>query len=651
MLNRPDWPWGAALVLLVAIVYWPTLGNGFIWDDDWYVENNGTLRTWQGLADIWFKLGAVPQYYPLVHSTFWVEYHLWGLDPRGYHVVNMLLHATAVVVLWRLLARLAVPGAWLAAAIFAVHPLQVESVAWVSERKNVLSCALAVGSLLAYLRFSPPESRLPTASGDAQPLKWSSYFVALGLFLAALLSKTVTCSVPAVLLVLYWWKQGRLTRRGVALLVPFFVVGVALAFVTAWMEKVHVGAEGKDWILSPVERVLLAGRALWFYAGKLAWPHPLVFFYQRWTIDGHVWWQFLFPLAAASVIIGLWVARKRIGRGPLAGVVIFAGVLVPALGFFDVFPFRYSFVADHFQYHASIGLIAVAVSAATILMASRPGQMPWPKRLGAAGVLLVLAVVAHRQTYVYKNVLSLCNNIIAYNPNCWAAYSISGTYLLQQAKYDEAVVRLRDAVRLAPDRATLHTDLGAALILTERFDEAVVEERRALALEPQNASTLYNYSAALRGAGDLTAATESLRAALKIAPQLDIAQYALGDILVAQGMTEEAVGSLEEAVRLQPANAKYREDLAATLIRLGRLAPAKTHLRVALQLNPRSAEACYLSGTIDQARGDVRSAVSYFEAALALNPRHTGAAASLKRASQASGSTSKSRPAESRDKE
>ena len=278
------------LLALVAAVYWPTLDNGFIWDDETYLENNVSLRSATGLYNIWFKLGAVPQYYPLVHTTFWIENHLWGLDPRGYHVVNLLLHAAAAVLVWRVLRVLELPGAWLAAAIFAVHPVHVETVAWVTERKNVLSCCLALGSIWSYLQFSPPrpdESRPDARVGTSH--QWWFYSLSLVLYVLALFSKTVACSVPAVLLVVYWWKRGRFDWREAARLAPFFVVGLALASLTVWMEKVRVLAVGDEWNFSPADRLLIAGRALWFYAGKLVWPWPLIFFYPRWTIDDTAW--------------------------------------------------------------------------------------------------------------------------------------------------------------------------------------------------------------------------------------------------------------------------------------------------------------------------------------------------------------------------
>ncbi len=252
--------------------------GGFIWDDDDYVQDNPTLRSLAGLGQIWFQPGATRQYYPLVHTTYWLEYRLWGLDPTGYHVVNVILHALSAVVVWRILSRLQVPGAWAAAALFALHPVHVESVAWITERKNALSGAFYLSAAWAYLRYEA--ARRP---------RW--YGAALVLFAAALLSKTVTCTLPAALLLVLWWKGQTPMRRPAVALGPFFVLAVAMSAVTVWMERHSVGAWGPEWDLSLVERGLIAGRALWFYAAKLLVPLDLAFIYLRWAIDATAIWQ------------------------------------------------------------------------------------------------------------------------------------------------------------------------------------------------------------------------------------------------------------------------------------------------------------------------------------------------------------------------
>ena len=347
------WILGLFLVAATVLAYQPVWHAGFIWDDDVYVTNNLTLRSVDGLRQIWCKLTATPQYYPLVHTSFWLEYHLWGLNPVGYHVVNVLLHALAAILLWRVLVRLQLPGAWLAAGIFALHPVAVESVAWVTERKNVLAAVFYFAAALAYLRGRRRERMAESKSGVS--LRW--YFLAFALFVAALLSKTTACSLPAAMLLVIWWKRGRIAGRDVWPLLPFFAAGVALGLVTSWLERTHVGAQGPEWAFSFPERCLIAGRAVWFYAGKLFWPANLTFIYPRWQINTGAWWQWIFPVAALAVVAVLWRLRRRIGRGPLVAVLFFGGTLLPALGFTNVYPMRYSFVADHFQYLASVGLI------------------------------------------------------------------------------------------------------------------------------------------------------------------------------------------------------------------------------------------------------------------------------------------------------
>ncbi len=442
-------PWGFGLLLVAAVLlaYLPVWHAGFIWDDDVHVTQNATLNDLAGLWRIWFQVGAVPQYYPLVHTTFWVEHHLWGLHPLGYHLDNVLLHAAGALLLGCVLGRLQVPGSWLAAAIFALHPVQAESVAWVTERKNVLSGVFYFAAALAWLAFDPP--------GRVEGLRrrrWGYYWVALVLFAAALLSKTVTCSLPAALLLVRWWKNGRVAGRDVWPLVPFFALGVGLGLLTAWMENHHVGAHGAGWSLTFADRCLVAGRAVWFYAGKLIWPAPLIFIYPRWTINAGLWWQWLFPAAAMGVVAGLWWWRRRFGYGPLVGVLFFVGTLGPALGFVNVYPMRFSFVADHFQYLASVGLIVLAAA----WIESRRQHLAAIFHLPSSIFYLlpvVLAVLTWRQCGQYANLETLWRVTLARNPDCGLAHNNLGNLLARQGKQNEAIEHYERAVQLEPDAA------------------------------------------------------------------------------------------------------------------------------------------------------------------------------------------------------
>jgi hypothetical protein len=348
--NRLYGPVGLALIVLtIVVVYQPAMHGGPLVDDNLNITKPA-LQSIGGLYRIWFDPSANPeaQYYPFVHTVFWVEHWLWGDHYVGYHLINIVWHSLSVVLLYRIVTKLDIPGALLAAAIFAVHPVMAESVAWISEQKNTLSTVFYLSAMLAYVRFD--ESR-----------RSAQYFLALALFALALFTKTATVTLPAALLVIFWWQRGMLSwRRDVLPLVPFFALGIATGLITISVEQTYFRAQWADVTLTPVERILLTGRAIWFYLGKLAWP-DVTYMYPRWNLDPRQWWQWVFPVAALATTFLLWAIRNR-WRGPLAGWLLFCGTLLPALGFVSFFMFTYTFVADHIQYLASLGVSAATNS-------------------------------------------------------------------------------------------------------------------------------------------------------------------------------------------------------------------------------------------------------------------------------------------------
>lgn len=641
---------GVALALLPLAIYAPLIDAGFIWDDNVYVTQNATLRTLSGLYRIWLVPGSVPQYYPLVHTTFWVEYHLWGLHAAGYHVVNVLLHAASVVLLWRVLLLLRVPGAWMAAAVFAVHPVMTESVAWITERKNVLSLALALGAMLAYLRFTrlaaPPDAVVADRRSAFR------YLLAFALFVGSLLSKTVTCSLPAVVLVVIWWKRGRLTRRDLGPLLPFFAVGFALALGTLWLEKYRVGARGVEWLLTPMDRVFIAGRALWFYAGKLLWPHPLIFFYPRWAIDSSSFSQALYPAAALGAGGALWLARARIGRGPLAAALIFAGVLTPALGFFDVYPFRYSFVADHFSYHANIAPITGAVAACAIASANwgRAGMLA--ARAAGAAVLIVLAALTVQQTHIYRDLETLCRDTIAKNPAAWQAYSNLASTLAYAGRYDEAIQVARDGVAVAPQVPETHNTLGAMWMLAAtregvtpfRLEQAIEAFEETLRIEPDYEETLFNLAQALAAAGRPREASVYFAQASQKHPDDVDARIGLGRSLLALDLHDRAQAEFLAALRIDPASVDAHYELGNLLVRHHDLHGARTHYEQAVRLRPGNPVLRNQLGLLLEELGESEAAVQEFAEALRLAPGNPEAQANLERARAQSAGESRLTP-------
>jgi hypothetical protein len=469
--SKHDWLKGAVIVLIVVAAYLPALYSGYIWDDDVYVTNNPALRNIEGLWASWTHLGANVQYYPLVFTSFWLEYHLWQLSPFGYHLVNVVLHLLNALLVWFILRRLEVRGAWLAAAVFAIHPVHVESVAWITERKNVLSGFFYLGAVAAYLRFADSWSDDASRNdGGRSGRAWRAYVLAFLLFAFALLSKTVTVTLPVILLVLAWWKRGTLEKRDVLPLVPFLLIGAVMASVTPYLERVQVGASGSEWNLTLVDRVLIAGRAIWFYLWKLFLPVHLVFSYPRWSVDPSRWWQYLFPISALGTMIVLYLKRSRIGRGPLAAALFFVITLAPALGFFDIYPMRYSYVADHFQYLASLGPIVLASAllskAADRLTRDQTGPAADTRlatRSLASLLLVTLAALTWRQSRIYRNELTLWSDTIRKNPDSWMAYNNLGLFLYRQGDLGRALPLFQQSVKINPDNPESHYNLAVVL--------------------------------------------------------------------------------------------------------------------------------------------------------------------------------------------
>jgi protein O-mannosyl-transferase len=489
--------WLPALLVaaLAFLAYAPCLRGDFLWDDDaWTLKLERLFQGVSGLGQIWTNPVALQQFYPLTATTFWLDYRLWGFWTTPYHVENLLLHLLSGWLLWQLLKRLAVPGAGIAAAVFVLHPLMVESVAWITERKNVLSLALFLAALNAYGRFTgfwendtAAKPNVTTRSGR----KWGAYLVALALFLAADLAKGTAFALPAVLLLVAWWKRGSLGwRSDVIPALPFFAFSIALGLLTYWLEQNHVGARGPEWEISVAGRCLVAGRALWFYAGKLLWPLSLCFIYPRWQVDIASPSQWAWPVSALAVPVVLWSLRKRLGRGPLTAVLFYAGALFPLLGFLNGYFMRYSFVCDHWSYLPSVGLIALGGAAVATFVG--PVLRSGVRMFVASLVLIALATLTCRQSATYTDAENLYRTILAKNPQADLAHNNLGLLLAQAGEFDEAIAHFEQAVRIRPHSAHAHNNLANALRVTGRGREAAAHYESSLKFEPDNLSTCNN---------------------------------------------------------------------------------------------------------------------------------------------------------------
>jgi tetratricopeptide (TPR) repeat protein len=462
------WFLGVALVFITFIAYLPVWQAGFIWDDDNFLLNNPLIREADGLYRLWFTTTA-PDYFPLTSTTLWLEWRLWGEKPLGYHLVNVLLHAFSAMMAWRILARLNVPMAWLAAAVFAVHPVNVESVAWITERKNTLAMFFYMAALLAYVKFDASRRR-------------SVYWISVGLFVLALLSKTAVVMLPFVILGIAWWRRGRIRRGDIWRSVPFFAAALVLGLVTVWFQYNRSIGEEVVRTDSLLPRVAGAGWATWFYLFKAMLPVNLAFVYPRWQINSANVIAFIPSLLVLLVLIGCWLARRQLGRGLFAAFCYFVLLLLPVLGFLNIYFMRYSLVADHWQYFAILGPIVFTVAGIGTLLSRRLSLRGGQNVFGIV-LLVILGMLTWRQAGTYKDVETLWRRTLAVNPTSAMAHNALGDEMLRQGRIEEAWDCFEKSLALQPNDPLVYNNLATASVRQGRFKDAIGILEKALSVE------------------------------------------------------------------------------------------------------------------------------------------------------------------------
>ena len=581
-----------ALLLLTVAVYWQTLAAGFVWDDKVFILQSAQIRAgWSGLAAIWLNPAAANElhYWPLLNTSFWLEHKLWGFNPAGFHAGNVVLHSANTLLLWRLLARMGLPGAWVVAALFALHPVHVESVAWITARKDLLSTLFYLLALSAWLRFR----RQPSAA---------AYAALLLCYAAAVLSKTVAITLPAALLIWAWWRHGRVTARDFAHTAPLIALGLALgAYGWAYYAgRAHIAFE-----YAFAERVIIAAKALWFYAAKLIWPQPLLVIYPHWDVDPAKAANWLGLAAVALVGGALYMARRRIGRGPLAGVLFFAVTLAPMLGFADNSYMKFSFVADRYQYLACVGLLAVLVGAAVSAQRRLGPASPAAARALVAVPLIACAWLATQHARVFQDDAALFRHITMTNPAAPRAWSSLGAALIERSPA-EAITAFKTALQYTPNDTYTHIRISEALIALQRYAEAEALLRDAMARGLDNDAGV-----------DTPLRKDHLGAKIP---------YNLGFVLLQRQQPQAAAAAFRRVLELEPGNLQARTSLATALREQGRFTEALAQLRRAAESMPRPNADIYLRMAAAAAeQGDARAAEEYNRRALDLEPQNLAA--------------------------
>ncbi len=553
-ISRWDVLAGAALCLLVAISFFPATMGGFVWDDAAFTTVE-PVQSLSGIWQIWFDHTTLiheGHFWPLLYTTFWLEHKLWGFNPLGYHIFNLLLHGAVTVLLWRLLLRLAVPGAWFAAAVFAVHPLHAESVAWVIGRKDVMAMLFYLLAALSYLRFMESQ-------------RWGHYAGALALFVGGLLCKSIGVTLPVALLLWHWWKQSRVTLDDVRRVLPFLVLGLCITIADWASYKDREVVILEDYTL--LEQLLSAAHALCFYVGKLLWPTELSVIYPRWQVDigSPLDWGYL--VAVVAVLALLWRYRGRIGRGPLVGALFFVVTLAPTLGFVKYGYMQFSFVADRYQYLAGTGVLVCLAAVVAHLAGRVPGVLKWGVR-GLAGLLLaVLGALTWNHAGIYRDNTTFYSHIVSLNPEArngyynlareydaagrleeayaaflraikirenhtWA-YIGAGITAEKLGHFEKAAALYQHVLQIDPHFLRAYDHLGGLWIRQQRYAEALTLFQKFLLLKPNDAKVYSGLSVAQAGLNRHEEALRSVDRALALDPSLEEAHRNRATILQA----------------------------------------------------------------------------------------------------------------------
>ncbi|HUB67572.1 MAG TPA: tetratricopeptide repeat protein [Candidatus Methylacidiphilales bacterium] len=615
---RVAWPWLQAAVIALAVgwIYFPALQGDWIRDDNFDVAANAITQSPSGLWNIWFQPSSQVDYYPLKASVQWLQWQLWGNDTFGYHLTNVVLHLAGALLVWRLFAKMGLRLAWLGGLIFAVHPMQVESVAWIAELKNTLSLPLFLLAMCTWLDYEERRGR-------------RDYWLAIALFFLAMLGKITVAPFPLVILLFAWWKRNRVTLADLKESAPFFAISIALVLLNMWTgntyRHIHGVIADEVPLAGILSRFALAGWAIAFYFAKCFWPVPPLPLYPQWDVSSPSAVQLLPWPVLGGALCWLWRKRRSWGRDALFGLGFFLLNLTPNLGFISISYMYASWVMDHFLYVPMLGLIGLAMAGLDRLSQLLPSDAR-PIGIGLlAPVIALMAWSSHTYAAQFVNEETLWTYLLQKDPGSWMAHVNLGNVACQTGRLPEAVAQYNAAAQLNPASAEPHTDMGVALHQMGRDAEAIGEFKTALRIDPRYAVALNNWGGVLLSLGHTPEAIALFEQALRIYPNYGSAHSNLANAYLQSGRFQDAVTESGQALAINPANLAVHATEGAALIRLQRYPEAVEHLEAFLRANPRDAHAHNNLGIAFSLMGNMAAAIEQFQLALQDEPNNTEA--------------------------
>lgn len=512
------------VLIILAAGFWamsPVLRGEWLLDDLAYYPRNPLLGDPHQLWKIWFEPGTLIDYYPIEATFGWLQWSVWHQFTFGYHLVNLALHLLNALLVWRLLERLGLRLAWLGGLIFAVHPVQVESVAYLAELKNTLSLAPFLLAMEAWIDFEDYGRRL-------------DYVLALVLFLIAMLCKISMIGFPFVILLYAWWKHGRIDRHDLKRSLPFFAVSLVLGAVAIHAShkfmQAHLLVEDSVPMGGFFSHLALAGLSLSFYFLRFVWPVGSLPVYPFWKIDPPTLLQFVPWLVWGGVIFLAWRERKTWGRVVLFGLGFFIINLAPFLGFRAISYMSFTWVMDHFLYLPIIGLIGLTVVGLDWLRARVNLSVA---RLGAVLVgfgVGFLVSDSHAYAKKFESPEILWSYAVSHNPQSWAAQNNLASALHLSGRVTRAIAQYEQAIQLNPNEAVLRENLGLALMDSGRRAEAIDQFQQAIALRPGRLKSHYYLGMLLAQEGKLPEAREHFEFVLHLDPAADDARHQINSL-------------------------------------------------------------------------------------------------------------------------